>query len=282
MRIFLSGIEASGEAKQTVANIVSRKEDGTKVFLSAVEHGGQKDSIVRIMKDGKPPMLWNLMSYYYLRSDANHAVRVRDNSDLVMIDSGAHSFQKGVKVDWEKYTRDYAEFIREFDKPNVVGYFEMDVDNIIGYDRVKQLRKILQLESGHEEKIIPVWHKNRGVPEFHRMCEEHSGQTIAITGFKNEDIRDDQYLMFLKAAKSYGCKVHCLGMTRREVLDKVPFDYVDSSSWVQSAVYGRVGKRKVARSFSKTNRADVFTASYLEAMKLQRHYYRKWKKVCGD
>lgn len=170
------------------------------------------------------PLLWNLMSYYYLRNDVEFAVAVRDMSDLVMIDSGAHSFQKGTKVKWDEYTHAYAAFIREFDRPNVVGYFEMDVDNVIGYPKVLELRSILERESGHPEKIIPVWHKNRGIKDFKDMCASHAGRVIAITGFKNEDIRDEQYTMFLKEAKRHGCRVHCLGMTRKAVLDRVPFD----------------------------------------------------------
>lgn len=262
-----------------------------RIFLSAVENGSRRklfsqnwDFIERNARSishsiAKTPFLWNLMSYYYLQSDLDHACRIRDNSDLVLIDSGAHSFQKGKKVAWEDYTHDYARFIREFDRDNVVGYFEMDIDNIIGYDAVLRLRSILHEESGHPEKIIPVWHKGRGVPDFIRMCEEHAGRTVAVTGFKNEDIRDEQYPMFLREAKKHGCKVHCLGMTRKKVLDKVPFDYVDSSSWAQSALYGRVGGRKVSKAFSKTDRDKVFIAAYMEAMKMQVHYYAKWRKL---
>lgn len=256
MKIFLSAVEASGEARSTMRRIAASRE--------------------------RPAMLWNLMSYYYVRGNLEHAELVRDNSELVLVDSGAHSFQKGVKVNWDKYTAEYAKFIKEFDRPNVLGYFEMDVDNIIGYEKVKELREVLQEESGCGDKIIPVWHKNRGVAEFSNMCEQHAGRIVAITGFKNEDIRDEQYPMFLKEAKKHGCKVHCLGMTRKSVLDRVPFDYTDSSSWVQHALYGSVGKKKVAKSFSKTNRADVYAASCLDAMKMQRHYHRKWKAVCND
>lgn len=92
------------------------------------------------------------MSYYYLRQDLEFAEKIRDMSELVMIDSGAHSFQKGTKVKWEDYTHSYAAFIREFDRSNVVGYFEMDVDNIIGYENVLKLREILHKESGHPRR----------------------------------------------------------------------------------------------------------------------------------
>lgn len=249
-----------------------------KPFLSALESSPDKKRA--ILRDAQEtPLLWNLMSYYYIGKDEQYACNIRDISELVLIDSGAHSFQKGKKVNWREYTKQYADFINRFDQNNVLGYFEMDVDNLLGYDEVLALREILIKETGKEDKIIPVWHKNRGIAEYKKMCQERAGKLIAITGFKNEDIKDDQYLMFLKEAKKHGCEVHCLGMTRTSILNKVPFDYVDSSSWAQQAIYGRVGKRKVSREYSKTNRDDVFIASYIEAMKMQRYYYEYWKGV---
>lgn len=238
-----------------------------KIFLSSLENGNYEKILER-------KMLYNLMSFYYLKGKYKLAETIRDRSKLIMIDSGAHSFQKGVKVDWQKYTKEYAEFIKKFDKPNVVGYFEMDVDNVIGYDKVLKLRQQLEQVS---DKIIPVWHKNRGINEYKKMCKDYAGKIVAITGFKNEDIQDHQYLMFLKYAKKFGCKVHCLGMTRKKILDKVPFDFVDSSSWRQEGIYGRIDGRRVERNFNKANYADVFLATYLEGMKMQKEYERKWK-----
>lgn len=255
-----------------------------KIFLSAIENaqasGKGGKPVAQIMIEKGIKLQYNLMSYFYIKNKTALAKMIRDNSECILIDSGAHSFQKGKKVDWVDYTKKYAQFIKEFDKPNVIGYFEMDVDNIIGYDKVLELRKILESVSS---KIIPVWHKNRGIEEFKKMCHDYQNKVIAITGFKNEDIKDEQYLMFLKYAKKYNCKVHCLGMTRKKVLDKVPFDYVDSSSWVQSTVFGRIdGKGKVTKNFSKTNREMVFIQNYLEAKKMQEYYYQKWKKICKD
>lgn len=245
-----------------------------KIFLSAIE--GQKE-IPQIFA-GK--MKWNLMSYYAIRKNTAMAEYIRDNSEEILIDSGAHSFQKGKKVDWVKYTQEFADFIKKYDRPNVIGYFEMDVDNIIGYDKVLELRKILENVS---DKIIPVWHYNRGIEDYIQMCKDYAGKIVAITGFRGAEIRDDQYLMFVKVAKKYGCKIHCLGMTRTDVLDKVPFDYVDSSSWLQNGVYGNiVGKGKVSLDYSKKNRNIIFLENYKAGMKMQEHYYEKWKKICKD
>lgn len=258
-----------------------------KIFLSSIEQAtgakGEPPVADQLIAEGVR-FKWNLISYYYCKSGDRRmlAERVRDNSELMMVDSGAHSFQFGAKVDFDKYTDEYARFIGEFDRPNVVGYFEMDIDNVVGYDEVRRLRSKLEAVS---DKIIPVWHRNRGVDEFKRMCEEYSGRVVSITGFKDTDIRDDQYAMFLKYAKSRGCKVHCLGMTRRKILDKVPFDYVDSSSWAHNCMFGKYGSEHTAsvdRAWGIANRGAMFKRAYLDGMKMQEHYWFKWRKVCKD
>lgn len=259
-----------------------------KVFLSALENAPSSAADKRngwnniaeyiVMKDIK--MKWNLLSYYYISNKIDFANYVKQNSELILIDSGAHSFQKGKKVDWVEYTKKYAEFIKAFDDDKVLGYFEMDVDNVIGYEKVLELRKILEAVS---DKIIPVWHKNRGIDEFKKMCQQYAGKIVAVTGFKNEDIQDHQYLMFLKYAHKYGCKVHCLGMTRKKILDKVPFDYTDSSSWSQSGIYGKIdGRGKVTKDFSKFNRELIWAENYRQGVKMQKYYYAKWKHICKD
>lgn len=162
------------------------------IYGSAIETGVSDDIIKLLSNKGKLQHL--LCSYFYLRKSKFDIHLVADS----IIDSGAHSFQKGVHVDWEQYTHDYAKWIRENDTPRIRGYFEMDVDNIIGYENVLKLRRILERESGHADKIIPVWHRNRGIEEYRRMVSEHS--IAAVTGFQNEDIQDYQYLIFLKEA----------------------------------------------------------------------------------
>ena len=109
-----------------------------KIFLSSLENASvnssEKAMAYTIIKCGIK-MKWNLMSYFYIKSKIELAEFIRDNSQEVMIDSGAHSFQKGKKVDWDAYTEQYAQFIKKFDRPNVIGYFEMDVDNVLGYKK---------------------------------------------------------------------------------------------------------------------------------------------------
>lgn len=253
-----------------------------KIFLSGLE--SSEKNIIDDFTSRKEKIPFILTSYYYARKKENLINKMLKASDNLVIDSGAHSFQKGKKVDWEQYTKEYAEWIKAIDCDKIVGYFEMDVDNIIGYGKVLELRKILENVSN---KIIPVWHKNRGIEEFKKMCKDYKGKVVAVTGFKNEDIKDNQYLMFLKYARKYNCKVHCLGMTRINILSKVPFDYVDSSTWKQAGNFGEFrqfknGKIIINKCKGKYKTTELDKMNFIEFLKLQKYFYNKWKKVNKD
>lgn len=258
-----------------------------KIFLSALENGNPLNNSWLSSLDKKPgsKLKWNLVSYYYSRDKSRYprACFIRDHSEELLVDSGAHSFQKGIKVEWGKYVDDYCTFIKNFDRSNVLGYFEMDIDAIVGYENVLTYRKKLMRVT---DKIIPVWHKCRGITEYHNMCRAFSGKIVAISGFKNEDIADEQFISFLKVAKKHGCRLHCLGMTRKKILDRVPFDYVDSSSWRQPFIYARVreldGKQKKVNSAwfrVPANRDKVEYECYRVGMAMQKEYYEKWRHL---
>lgn len=256
------------------------------IFLSAIEGARQTKAeggraIAEVLVERGVDLKFNLVSYFALDKDARRmstAYFLREHSEEMMVDSGAHSFQKGKKVDWDEYTERYASFIRKYDAPNVIGFFEMDVDKVIGLEKVYQLRSVLERVT---DKIIPVWHKGRGIDNFKKMCDQYHDRVIAITGFRNEDIKDDQYLMFLKYAWKHNCRVHCLGMTRKNVLAKVPFDYTDSSTWLQRVLYGMIENNtepRVTMEFIKAHRGEVYITSYLNALKEVKYYQELWSK----
>ena len=101
----------------------------------------------------KDEIKYALVSYFYLKENEFQII-VDSVSKKLLIDSGAHSFQHGKKIDFVEYTKKYAEFIKKnTDNPKIEGFFEMDIDNVIGYEKVLELRKILEEVS---DKIIPV------------------------------------------------------------------------------------------------------------------------------
>ena len=126
-----------------------------KVFLSGLEASGEFEEINKRI----PKYKYILCSFYYLRQEIFETILSK--SDLMLIDSGAHSFQKGKKVDWLEYTRKYAQWIKENDCDKILGYFEMDVDNLIGYERVLELRKILESVTVHPDLFELKQNDNR-------------------------------------------------------------------------------------------------------------------------
>lgn len=227
-----------------------------KVFISGLESSEKNIINFCLINNIKIPFL--LTSYFYLRKKPELLNKFLMVSDQILIDSGAHSFQKGKKVKWVDYTKQYANFIKHNDSDKIVGYFEMDVDNVIGYDNVLKLRKILENTS---KKIIPVWHKNRSIDDFNEICKMYNW--VAITGFKNEDILDNQYLQFIKVANKYNTKIHCLGFTRVSLMDKIPFYSVDSSTWKQAGNYGEYRKYK-NNKLKIINKKGKFKTQYLD------------------
>ena len=75
-----------------------------KVFLSAIENaqasGKNAKSVAELMVQKGIKMKYNLMSFFYIKGKVELANFIRDNTQEILIDSGAHSFQKGKKVDW--------------------------------------------------------------------------------------------------------------------------------------------------------------------------------------
>lgn len=233
---------------------------------------------------------YGLISFYYLRNQ-EHLEKILRKVNYLLIDSGAHSFQHGKKANLDEYTEIYAKFVkRNTHNPQILGFFEMDVDNVIGYDEVLRLRGKLTAVS---DKIIPVWHQNRGVDDYIRTCEEWRGRRIAITGFANQDQVDGQFNHFINEAHCHNCLIHILGFTRYNLIQDLNlglYDSVDSSSWVQASAYSSLmlpshdttittydflgGIRWQNNSLMKTN--------YIAAKYMQEVYINKDNHIYGD
>ena len=218
---------------------------------------------------------------YVQKNEEHYFEALTEISDNIMVDSGAHTFQHGnianKDIDWYEYTRSYCEWIKQHDNDKVVGYFEMDIDNVIPYAEVLKLRAMLYSVT---DKIIPVWHKTLGIDEFKNMVNNTKSGIVAITGFgtkKSElDIRRDQYNLFVNYAHAHGVKIHGLGLTRDAVLKKVHFDYVDSSSWKNSGNFGSIAKFNGTRIVTRSNRnaKSNYRVVWLNNM----HEWRKYLK----
>jgi len=200
-------------------------------------------------------------------------------SDNILVDSGAFSFQNNQTKNnsINNYVQRYAKWIRKNDSEKITGFFEMDIDIIVGYEKVLEYRSLLEETTN---KIIPVWHKDLGISEFKKMAQEYD--YISVSCVKDKDIPPKQLPHFVKYAHKNNAKIHGLGMTREKILNTVPFDSVDSSSWFKASRFGRLYDKKLNSDYIKTNRYDIVFIEYLEFIKLHDYYYNKWKFYHND
>ena len=184
---------------------------------------------------------FGLTTFYKIGSQAKFE-KSMEYVNHMLVDSGAYSFRHGAKApDFDAFCNDYAAFIkRNNDNPKIVGFFELDIDNIVGYEKVLEYRKKLESVS---DKIIPVWHNNRGIKEFYKMCESHKGRRVAVATVGWHDMHPKQLNLFINTAHKFGCKIHVLGMTSKEVLETCNLgleDSFDSVSWALASAFSNV------------------------------------------
>lgn len=290
MRIFLAGTERLetdvkqvnkdtnlylAEADGVAAHYFNKlKEEGKDTNLYLAESGGCLKAYLSEADLYKDAFI--LQSFYYA-SDFTEKVILPNCKDF-LLDSGAFTFMtsaKGKKVDWNEYVEKYADFIN---RNHIKKYFELDIDSIVGYDEVQKITR--RLEKLTNVQPIPVWHQNRGIEGYKRMCEEYPyvaiGGLVGGGGASSEYSKKHWHLFpyFIQTAHQNNAKIHALGFTSMEGIHKYHFDSVDSTAWVSGnrfgAVYwfdGRTMKKidKPQGKRVKTNQVAI-------------HNFNEWKK----
>lgn len=239
MKIYLAG-GVSGNlkplwndiSKQIIRkNGIVNEEESVKIFLAGGE-GHKRQIFPNIEIINQRPYI--LESFYYIDTETERLIPFFGD---FLLDSGAFTFMQGNGfAKWEEYADKYAEFIK---RNNIQKFFELDIDSIVGYGKVKELRKRLEKKTGRQ--CIPVWHTSRGYQEYIRHADEYP--YIAIGGIVSKEIKKEQYKIFpqmVRDAHKRGSKVHGLGFTVLSLLPKIHFDSVDSTAWTTGNRFGFV------------------------------------------
>ena len=180
--------------------------------------------------------IYVLQTYYDLRTWNNEKINCLFSIPLkgFLLDSGAFTFMNsGKKVHWKSYVDEYIEFINQY---NIDKFFELDLYTLpeIGIDRTIKIRKYIEYHT--KRKSIPVFHACMGLEMYRDLCKEYDYVAIGSSGVTNECrwVQNKNILkQMVRIANSYNTKVHGLGYTRRENINKleIPFYSVDSISW---------------------------------------------------
>jgi hypothetical protein len=222
---------------------------------------------------------YNLESFYYFKPWQLELIKT---STMFLLDSGAYTFMQNSKshVVWEDYLERYADFIN---KSGIQYFFELDIDSIVGYDKVLEFRRRLEYLTGKQP--IPVWHTNRGKEEFVRSAQEYP--YVALGGLVGTG--DSEYARkywkyfpwFIKAAHENNAQIHALGFTAVEGLKTFHFDSVDSTRW-NCARFGRleyfdgrtiraIDRRKYGKKLVGRKNNDILKFTFQEWVKFQKY-----------
>lgn len=246
------------------------------------EWGDKAEYYQRAIKQYRP---FILESFYY--ADETTEKLLPYFGDF-LLDSGAFTFMQSSKthVVWEDYIERYADFIN---RNNVEKFFELDIDSVVGYDKVLEYRAML--EKLTNKQCIPVWHISRGMKNFYEMCQMYPYVALGgIVGERRGGTKYKQYHAmfptFIKIAHQHGCKIHGLGYTDLSGLAINHFDSVDSTAWTAGNRFGFIyqfnGKTMIKHDVPKGKRiADsrkVAEINYLEWIKFQRWAISNFKK----
>lgn len=238
-----------------------------KLFLAGIH------SSPLLFEDNKS--LYVLESFYYIKE---WQIELIKKCDMFLLDSGAFTFMSNTKkeINWDEYIEKYINFINEY---NVKYFFELDIDIIVGYEKVKEIRKHIEIKT--QKKCIPVWHRSRGLKEWIKLTKEYD--YVAIGGFAIKDISKTEYKYIpelLKIAKQNNCKVHGLGFTNKHI-ETYGFYSVDSTSWIQARRFGELsrfdGKKMIRiRKNNKTKKGkpEILEFNLKEWLKYQDYLER--------
>jgi len=164
--------------------------------------------------------------------------------DKHILDSGAFTAindktGKYKNFDWDLYCKKYIAFINHTKQKL---FFEIDIDCVVGLQKVEYLRKMI--EDGTGIAPIPCWHSNRGAEYFIKCCEDYPYVALGTTtaNADGKKIRNNPKVLhwFIEQAHKNNAKIHGLGFTSTPWLKELKFDSVDSTTWNVGGKFGNV------------------------------------------
>jgi len=211
------------------------------------------ESIMRSY-DYEPHPTDHVFGTYFYKSNTQQMIdRLKPGGHLgtITIDSGAHSFfgQAGISSSAhhnksgkkkslpkpEDYFDGYVSWLK--DNYEKIDYFvELDIQAIVGMEKVKEWRKRLARE-GLFDKCIMVFHSIDSMDDFDEMISMTQSHYIGLEGLRNKKVTLP-YFKLLSRCYDAKVKVHGFALTNTDILSEYPFYSADSTTWTASIRYG--------------------------------------------
>lgn len=250
-----------------------------RVFLAATTTGMSKAKRQKMIQECKP--LYRLETFFSGERICDEVLSTTKVENF-LLDSGAFSYMSGAECSESTLLAYLERYIAYINKNDVKYFFELDVDTIFGIKFVEQLRE--RLEQGTGKKCIPVWHKNRGIEYWKKMCDEYDYVAIGGLVFHIKKQEYEHIKKMVEYAYKKGVKVHGLGFTKTNELDDYKWYSVDSASWVKAPSFGQqahfftgsgMKQRQIKKGNKKVNLDELIAHNFKEWCKYQRYMNAK-------
>lgn len=134
---------------------------------------------------------------------------------------------------------------------------ELDVDQILGPEYTHATRHILTNIVG--DKLVPVWHISAGMEEWLHIAARYPyiaiGGDIGPSG-EGGSAMHARYRTMVQEAHKFGTVVHGLGDTREQTFRAIGWDTADSTTWLSTMRFGRLGGWKYSEVESTLQRSS--------------------------
>lgn len=204
-----------------------------KIFLA----GAENKSHSHVLKNTKAE---HVLVSYLLMTKNSSSEKIKERmiwlkgeypTAKIICDSGAATLQKGVS---EKELDLIADRYKNFIKDHKDLFFtcvELDIYNLFPKQKILDIRKELEK---YTENLLPVWHGNMTIDEWKVLLKNY--KYVGIGQTKNLSV--NMLKCLLKLAIEAKVKVHGFAVTQMNRLKECPFYSVDSTTWLNGALYG--------------------------------------------
>jgi len=248
---------------------------GTKVYMAGAEVSALAESL---LNNGVKRILWSYFYIMEMKRERQLASYMEQNPDVsFFLDSGAFTYFTKWKKDasklphYEKYVERYFSYIDEY------GHLydriaEPDLDNTVPGVTNRDVSHWLNemLLTWPDLPVLPVWHGWRGQDEWNTYLLD---DRIKFLGLGRQSGDSGLMRKLVVQARRVGKPVHGFAQTKVNTsLKKIPFDSVDSTSWLTGQQYGTMYVFQGNKFITLANANDG---------KRRRKLYRNYFKAIG-
>lgn len=225
-----------GDPEKQLSNIMDYNRDFS-IFFSGVEYRRYLDGCY---EEGVENFL---MSFEYLTSKgAKDLGYYHELGIKIFVDSGAFTYITNPEYHdmpvsyWEAHIERYLNWARK-NRDILFAIANLDLEQLVGTDQVwewnKKYFEPFMLETGIP--VCFVWHEESGEDHYVKMCERYPYVGFSMV---NGTADMQKCMELLAIAEENNALVHGMGMTSIEMLTKLPFYTVDSTTWKSCLRYG--------------------------------------------